>query len=172
MKKIIVILFFFTVIFLSKNEQKTISLPQNTIRFRIIANSNGLKDQEIKAKIRNELENKLITTTNLSYDYNKTKNLIANKIETVKKVIEEYNIDYDLNFGENYFPEKKYKGLTFAAGNYESLVITLGSGLGSNWWCILFPPLCLLEAQEKNYDEITYKSFIQEQIEKVLNKTS
>ena len=56
--------------------------------------------------------------------------------------------------------------MTYPAGYYESLVVTLGSGAGDNWWCVLFPPLCLLEAEETNTDDIEYKSFVQEMIEK------
>ena len=68
----------------------------------------------------------------------------------------------------NYFPEKEYKGLTFDEGKYESLVITLGSGVGKNWWCIMFPPLCLLEAKENNLNEVEYKSYVKTMLDKYL----
>ena len=45
-------------------------------------------------------------------------------------------------------------------------MVTLGDGLGDNWWCVLFPPLCLLEATEDNYDDITYTTYIKEIIDK------
>ena len=66
----------------------------------------------------------------------------------------------------NYFPEKEYHGVNYESGNYESLVITLGNGIGNNWWCVMFPPLCLLEAKNENTDEINYKFYVQEIIEK------
>lgn len=44
-----------------------------------------------------------------------------------------------------YIPQKTYGDITFPAGNYEALNITIGSGQGENWWCVLFPPLCLLD---------------------------
>ena len=50
--------------------------------------------------------------------------------------------------------------------NYESLVITIGKGEGENFWCVLFPPLCLIEAEEENISEVKYTSFIQEIINK------
>ena len=74
--------------------------------------------------------------------------------------------NYDINYGENYFPEKEYKGVSYEEGNYESLVITLGDGLGDNFWCVLFPPLCLLEAEENDTNKIEYTSFIKEIIDK------
>lgn len=66
----------------------------------------------------------------------------------------------------NYFPEKEYKGVKYDEGYYESLVITLGEGKGKNWWCVLFPPLCLVEAEES--DKVEYKFFIKELIDKYL----
>ena len=51
-------------------------------------------------------------------------------------------------------------------GYYESLVITLGKGNGENWWCVLFPPLCLMEGEDNNTDEVEYKSFVKEMIDK------
>jgi len=61
---------------------------------------------------------------------------------------------------------KEFNGITYEEGMYESLLVTLGEGKGDNWWCVLFPPLCLLEAEES--DEVEYKFFIQELIEKYL----
>ena len=69
----------------------------------------------------------------------------------------------------NYFPEKVYKGVKYEEGEYESFVVTLGNGMGKNWWCVLFPPLCLLEAEEtEETTEVEYKFFISELIDKYL----
>ena len=64
----------------------------------------------------------------------------------------------------NYFPEKEYKGIYYEEGEYESLVITLGNGIGENFWCILFPPLCLVDEEETT--DIEYTSIIKELINK------
>ena len=77
-----------------------------------------------------------------------------------------YDLGYNINFGLNYFPSKEYKGITYDEGYYESLVITLGEGKGDNWWCVLFPPLCLLEAEEST--EVEYTSFVKELLDKYL----
>ena len=81
-----------------------------------------------------------------------------------------YNKKYTINYGYNYFPKKKYKGITYKEGNYESLVITLGEGAGDNFWCVLFPPLCLIEADETSNDNVEYKFFVKELIDKYLKK--
>ena len=63
----------------------------------------------------------------------------------------------------NHFPKKEYKGIYYEEGEYESLVITLGEGIGENFWCILFPPLCLVD---ENAEDIEYSSIIKELIDK------
>ena len=65
------------------------------------------------------------------------------------------------------FPKKVYKGKTYQPNNYESLVITLGEGDGENWWCVLFPPLCLLEAEESE-EEVEYNFFFKTILDKIL----
>lgn len=166
MKKIIVCLFIVTVLVLVNKEEIKVLIPEDTIRFRIIANSNSIEDQKEKIEIRNELEPIIGDILTNSTTKEETKTEINNNLYKINHVIDKFNTTYDVNYGLNFFPEKNYKGVTYKEGNYESLVITLGDGLGDNWWCVLFPPLCLLEANETNYDDITYTSYIQELINK------
>lgn len=166
MKKIIVCLFIVTVLVLVNKEEIKVLIPEDAIRFRIIANSNSIEDQKEKIEIRNELEPIIGDILTNSTTKEETKTEINNNLYKINHVIDKFNTTYDVNYGLNFFPEKNYKGVTYKEGNYESLVITLGNGLGDNWWCVLFPPLCLLEANETNYDDITYTSYIQELINK------
>ena len=166
MKKIIVCLFIVTVLVLVIKEEIKVLIAEDAIRFRIIANSNSIEDQKEKIEIRNELEPIIGDILTNSTTKEETKTEINNNLYKINHVIDKFNTTYDVNYGLNFFPEKNYKGVTYKEGNYESLVITLGDGLGDNWWCVLFPPLCLLEANETNYDDITYTSYIQELINK------
>lgn len=172
LKKIFIILAIVLIIFLIKVKASSDIIPDEAIRLRVIANSNTEYDQKIKLKVKDQIEidlyNLLKNTKGIEEARNIINNNLTNISNEVKKVLEEenYNQDFDINFGYNYFPEKKYKGITYDEGYYESLVVTLGSGEGNNWWCVLFPPLCLLEAEES--DEVEYKFFIQELIEKYL----
>ena len=149
MKKIVIVLFIITLLVIFSTSEEKVIIPDNAIRFRIIANSNNLSDQEEKIRIKNELEP-----------------VISDILNKSNNIIYKYNTNYNVNYGINYFPEKTYKGVTYKSGDYESLVVTLGDGLGDNWWCVLFPPLCLIEASEEDYDEITYTSYIKELIAK------
>lgn len=172
MKKTVIILaIVITILSINKNSQ--VVIPEDSIRFRVIANSNTEEDQSLKKKIVTNLNtniNNLLTyNTNFSTSRENIKNNISSFEEVVKKTIEENNSDttYTINYGMNYFPEKEYKGTVYKEGNYESLVITLGNGAGNNFWCVLFPPLCLLEAEEgENKTEVEYKSFVKEIIDK------
>lgn len=151
---------------LTHNEEQTILIPKDAIRFRIIANSNEFNDQAKKIEVKKDLEPLISNILKESNDITTTKNLINYNMSNIKSTIEKHNVSYDINYGLNYFPEKTYKGVTYPEGNYESLVVTLGDGLGDNWWCVLFPPLCLLEATEENYDEYTYTFYMKDIIDK------
>ena len=91
--------------------------------------------------------------------------------KTIKETLEKLNVDmdYEVSFGLNYFPEKEYKGVVYKEGEYESLVITLGNGEGENFWCVLFPPICTLEVEED--EDISYRFLIKDLFDKyILNK--
>ncbi len=168
MKKIIVVLFCITVFYAIKNPEEQILIPEDSIRFRVIANSDSKEDQDKKMEIKEAVDkeiNKLMLQAN---NIEEARILIQNSMSDIEKVINNYQVNYKMNFGKNYFPEKEYKGITYQEGNYESLVITLGSGLGKNWWCVMFPPLCLLEAEENQLDDIEYKSFVKTMVNKYL----
>ena len=80
-----------------------------------------------------------------------------NRLEKIAEgVIASEGYDYSAraDLGVRYIPEKAYGGITFPAGNYEALNITIGRGEGENWWCVLFPPLCLLEEGTATDDEV------------------
>lgn len=169
MKKIIIALFFITLISVLLNNQKQIIIPNTAIRFRIIANSNSEEDQTLKKTIRDDIEPDLMQQLSRANTHSEAKENIVSYIPTIEKKLNNYAVSYNINYGDNYFPEKEYKGVTYPEGNYESLVITLGDGLGDNWWCVLFPPLCLLEAEENAVDNTEYKFYVEEIINRFKN---
>ena len=60
---------------------------------------------------------------------------------------------------------KEYRKVKYKEGYYESIVITIGEGKGDNWWCVLFPNLCLVDLE--NISDVEYKSWIEEKINKI-----
>ena len=172
MKKIllITILLFSLLYLLSSNKASAIKIPDEAIRIRVIANSNSPYDQSMKMKVSDNIQKEMYTLLIDAKSINEGRKIIKNNIDNinnnVKVTLQEnnYQIPYHISFGQNYFPEKIYKGIKYKEGYYESLVITLGKGEGDNWWCVLFPPLCLLEAEES--DDVEYQIFIKELINK------
>lgn len=167
MKKIIYIALILSFFALYLNNSKSNLLPPDSIRFRIIANSNSDIDQTTKLQIKKDLESNLFVLLKDAKSPEETKKIIKENEEVINNTIKKYNVPYTINYGNNYFPEKNYKGITYESGNYESLVISLGEAKGNNWWCVMYPPLCLLESQSDNYNEVEYKSYFKEIVSKL-----
>lgn len=173
MKRILIVVLIFSIMIINKNKEEVI-IPDEAIRFRVIASTNSVSDQYVKKVVKDDLEKEISKDLNESKSISTTRQILSNNINKYSGIVEESlkksnsNDTYKINYGLNYFPEKKYKGLTYPEGNYESLVVTLGKGEGNNWWCVLFPPLCLLEADETEKEEVEYKSFIKEIIDKYI----
>ena len=140
-----------------------IIIPNDSVRFRIIANSNSFEDQSLKKEIKKDLIDNVFSNI-------KSKKDIINNIPTIDNRIKKYNIEYDISYGMNYFPQKEYKGITYPKGNYESLVITLKDGLGDNYWCVMYPPLCLID--DTNTNDVEYKLLVKEIIDKNKNNVN
>jgi stage II sporulation protein R len=166
MKKIIIVLFFLIVLLVFINEKKMLLIPNESIRFRVIANSNSTLDQDLKLSVKNDVEKELYNIIGNSKNIGEARNRIRNNIDKVNDILNKYNVSYDISYGNNYFPEKEYKGVKYSEGEYESVVITIGNGLGHNWWCVLFPPLCLLDEKD-NLDDIEYEFYARELINKI-----
>ena len=159
--------------YISNSVVRGLSIPEDALRIRIIPNSNSEFDQGIKRSVRDRLEISMYdllknakSSEEASEIIKKNLNLVDND---VKKVLDDNNYDlgYKINYGYNYFPEKEYKGIKYEEGYYESLLVTLGKGEGDNWWCVLFPPLCLIEGDENS--EVEYKSIVEEILKKYLS---
>ncbi len=162
MKRLIPILFIFFVIY-GFNYKEEIIIPDYAIRFRVIANSDSMKDQELKLRVKSVLEsdlNKLMVKALSSSD---AKRLISENLSSIRKKVNDLVPDNDVSFGLNYFPSKVYHGVKYPAGEYDSLVVTLGNGLGNNWWCVMFPPLCLIDGDG---DDVEYRFLIKDILDK------
>ena len=175
MKKVIfIVLTIIVAIFVYINvNADEIVIPEAAIRVRVIANSNRILDQSMKMRVKEYIENYLYPVLGDVTSIEEARGIIQEHLEGLNQGIEElfsendYDMDYMIHFGDNYFPEKDYKGVHYEAGAYESLVVSIGEGEGDNWWCVLFPPLCLLEASESDTDEVQYRFFVQEMLDRI-----
>lgn len=172
MKKIIILLSIISIIFIMTNkESEYVIIPKDSIRFRIIPNSNTVNDLYMKELVKEEITS-VINEIETSKNITETREKIMISYPIIKYKISElfkennYNETFEINYGTNYFPEKIYKGVKYPEGNYESMVIKIGVASGDNYWCVLFPPLCMMEAKET--DKVEYKFFIEEIINKYI----
>lgn len=171
MKKIMIVLAVIMLFLVNNVRAKEIVIPNEAIRIRVIANSNSDYDQYVKGEVRKDLQIKLGKLLKDAKTIDEVRNILNNNLKDFDFVVEKVlkknnsNLEFDVNYGLNYFPEKEFKGITYGAGYYESIVVTLGEGKGDNWWCVLFPPLCLMEAEEEAIDDVEYKSFIKEKLD-------
>lgn len=172
MKKTIL---FLTIIvaFLIYNELKedTVIIPDTAIRLRVIPNSNSSLDQSMKNKVKEYLENNTYQILKEEDNIEEARKIIKDNIpeleENITKIFNDnnYNMNYKVNYGYNYFPNKEYRGIKYNEGYYESIVISIGEAQGDNWWCVLFPNLCLIDLEQKN--NVEYKYWIVETINKI-----
>ena len=119
------------------------------VRLHVLANSDTDEDQALKLKVRDEV----IKVVTPAVENCKTQSEAADAIETVMpeieaaaaRIVKESGYDYAVavKLGEEYYPTKSYETCAFPEGEYLSLRVLIGEGEGQNWWCCLFPPLCL-----------------------------
>ncbi|MFC5531097.1 stage II sporulation protein R [Cohnella yongneupensis] len=133
-------------------------IPEDAIRIRIIANSDSDFDQKVKQAVRASVSEAILAWGEMPADHDKAQSLIRNHLKQLQKLVNAKLNDYDVDYkgrvelGEVPFPDKQFKGKSYAAGDYEALRITLGEGKGANWWCVLFPPMCLTAATAQDDD--------------------
>jgi len=127
-------------------------LAQEVLRFHILANSDREKDQTLKLEVRDCILDWLGENLTDDLDVSETKLWLRNHSEEIvtlceKKILSQ-GYDYPVSVAVTtcYFPEKCYGDMTFPAGNYEALRVEIGEAKGHNWWCVLYPNLCFLDA--------------------------
>lgn len=173
MKRIIILIAIVVLVLLliNKNTEDYVIIPNESIRFRIIPNSNTLEDIYMKEKVKDSISDTIMSIEKTE-NIEETRKNIVSSIPMIKDNINtlfknnNYNMGFNVNYGINYFPDKVYKGVKYNEGNYESMVIEIGEAKGDNYWCVLFPPLCMIDAEES--DEVEYKFFIKELIDKFI----
>ena len=176
MKKLVLFILAIIILYniIGTYKQEYYIIPDEAIRIRIIPNSNTPKDQLLKNNVKTNIELDIESDLKNSKTINESRTILKNNIPKYKKTINQVlkqnksNQQYKIDYGNHYFPEKTYKGVKYKEGNYESLLITLGEGKGDNWWCVLFPPICSLEAQETEDNSVEYSFYVKELIEKYL----
>ncbi len=172
MRKIILIILTVLVVLLVYNKisNNELIIPNNSIRVRVIPNSNNPLDISMKNKVKDYIKEEILPLVGNSSNIEEAREIISNNLETLDKNINNifldnnYKEDYNINFGYNYFPKKIFNSSEYPEGYYESLVVSIGSSKGDNWWCVMYPNICMIDKNKE------YKSYFKELIHKYSKK--
>lgn len=132
------------------------NIYESVLRLHVIANSDSDEDQALKLMVRDavllEAQNILKGTASRK----DAESIISQSTEHLRLVAEKavrengYSYPVSITLGKENYPTKSYESCAFPAGEYTSLQIFIGDASGQNWWCVLFPPLCLSAATDKD----------------------
>ncbi len=142
-------------------------IPSNSIRVRVISNSNSPLDISMKNKVKDYLKEDILPLVGSSRTIEEAREIISDNLEYIDNNINnifldnKYNENYDIKFGYNYFPKKTFKDKEYKEGYYESLVVTIGESNGDNWWCVMYPNICMIDKKKE------YKSYIKAFLDKI-----
>lgn len=126
-------------------------IPEQSIRLRILADSDAPADQMLKREVRDAVVARINDWAAEPRTLEEAREYIRAALPELERlarsIAAEAGFDYDIKaeLGVVPFPTKVYGGRLYPAGEYEALRITIGRGLGQNWWCVLFPPLCFVD---------------------------
>ena len=130
-------------------------LRSRVLRLHILANSDSDVDQTVKLKVRDAVVEECAGLLDGADDADDAAALATAQLDDVcavaRRVLREQGADYDVTaeVTETYFPTRVYDDVTLPAGRYQAVRLLLGEGKGHNWWCVLFPPLCVSAATDK-----------------------
>ncbi len=127
---------------------------KDTLRLHIIANSDEAEDQELKLRVRdfilNEYGTRLKEGKNVTEAEEKVSRLLPEIESAVRDRLRQWGYDYSVtaSLSEEWYDTREYEDFSLPAGYYSSLRVIIGEGEGKNWWCVMYPPLCMEMATE------------------------
>ena len=132
-------------------------VSEGLVRLHVIAASDDATEQAIKLDVRDAVLSYLEPKLASAADIAGAEALIVANLEGIAAAAESAAQGREVNvtLGEEYYPTREYDTFSLPAGRYQSLRVTLGEGAGHNWWCVVFPPLCLTAAEsEAAFEEL------------------
>ena len=130
------------------------AIYEDTVRLHILANSDSKEDQELKLKLRDDILTRFSEELSSLENADEAKEKLTSVLPEIEAFSEEKIIEYGYSYSvkatltEEWYDTREYEDFTLPKGYYTSLRIIIGNGDGQNWWCVMFPPLCLDMATE------------------------
>ena len=132
------------------------AIYEDTVRLHILANSDSTEDQTLKLTLRDSILNKYGKTLSAFESVENAEEELSDKLSEIEDFsnskIKELGYDYktDVTLTNEWYDTRHYDNFSLPAGYYTSLKIVIGEGGGENWWCVMYPPLCLDAAVTKS----------------------
>lgn len=136
----------------SEERQLQKGIASNIIRFHVRAESDSKEDQWLKLQVKEAVLAYISPVLSKSQSVDESRQLLYNESENIRNVaaatLRSLGDESDVNvyFENCYFPMKTYGDMTFPPGEYEAFRVDIGEAEGKNWWCVLYPPLCFVDA--------------------------
>ena len=136
----------------SEERQLQKGIASNIIRFHVRAESDSKEDQWLKLQVKEAVLAYISPVLSKSQSVDESRQLLYNESENIRNVaaatLRSLGDESDVNvyFENCYFPMKTYGDMTFPPGEYETFRVDIGEAQGKNWWCVLYPPLCFVDA--------------------------
>lgn len=136
----------------SEERQLQKGIASNIIRFHVRAESDSKEDQWLKLQVKEAVLAYISPVLSKSQSVDESRQLLYNESENIRNVaaatLRSLGDESDVNvyFENCYFPMKTYGDMTFPPGEYEAFRVDIGEAQGKNWWCVLYPPLCFVDA--------------------------
>lgn len=139
------------------SEELSREVSENIVRLHVVADSNEACAQEVKLKVRDRVLSEM-QGINI---YGDVENSLGQIEKAANEVLESEGFAYraTVQMGVFDFPTKYYDGFALPKGKYEAVRIILGEGKGENWWCVLFPPLCMVDAATEEQEALLAETF-------------
>ena len=145
------------------------SISDSVIRLHILADSDSDEDQQLKLAVRDRLlreASDLLDVSSLSREeaHRKISELLPSLTAMAEDELRANGspLHVRLELTDAYFTTRNYGAYTLPAGNYDALRVVIGSGEGQNWWCIVFPPLCLSASTEVSDPQVQLDAILSE----------
>lgn len=130
-------------------------LPRDVVRLHVVANSNGAEDQAVKLLVRDAVLEEAARWYQGAGSMEEASSQLCTHLQSIagaaRQLLGEQGVGYSATaqMTEMYFPTRDYGDFRLPAGRYRTLRVTLGEGAGKNWWCVVFPSLCLPAATQE-----------------------
>lgn len=124
-------------------------LSADVLRLHVLANSDSEEDQALKLTVRDAVLEEANALLEGVADRGEAEEILADKLYELalagaeRVAAEGYDYPVTVSLEEMWFPTREYEDFALPAGDYTALRVLIGEGGGQNWWCVVFPPLCL-----------------------------